>query len=122
MKKTELGARGEALAADYLEKNGYRILDRNYRCRMGEIDLVARKENTLAFVEVKLRKNTSYGEAREFVTASKQHKLIMAARHYLMTHPWAEEMTLRFDVVEIYAPQGTEKKTEIRHLIDAFEC
>ena len=61
MKKTELGARGEALAADYLEKNGYRILDRNYRCRMGEIDLVARKENTLAFVEVKLRKNTSYG-------------------------------------------------------------
>ena len=117
-----VGQIGENAAADVMRAKGYTILKRNYRCRHGEIDIIAEKYGEMAFVEVKLRKNTSYGEAREFVTASKQHKLIMAARHYMMTHPWAEEMTLRFDVVEIYAPQGTEKKTEIRHLIDAFEC
>ena len=122
MKKTELGTWGETIAAAYLEQNGYRILTRNYRCRFGEIDLITRKEDILSFVEVKLRKNARYGEAREFVTATKQQKLILAARHYLMSHPWAAELTLRFDVAEVYAPQGQEGSCEIRLLTNAFEC
>ena len=121
MRKTELGAWGEQKAAEYLERNGYRITGRNYRCRMGEIDLIARKDAVLTFVEVKLRKNAYHGEAREFVTSSKQHKLILAARHYIMNHPHAEELSLRFDVVEIYAPLGPDGPFEIEHLTDAFE-
>ena len=80
MKKTELGAWGEDRAAEYLTDNGYRIVCRNFRCRMGEIDLIAQKEDILAFAEVKLRKNSWYGEAREFVTAEKQRKLRLARR------------------------------------------
>ena len=64
--RAELGALGERLAAKYLEKKGYRILERNFRCRMGEIDLIALRGSDLVFTEVKLRKDASYGEAREF--------------------------------------------------------
>ena len=83
MKKTELGAWGENLAAAQLEKEGYRIRERNFRCRLGEIDIIAQKGDILAFVEVKLRKSSSHGEAREFVTASKQQKLRMTASFFL---------------------------------------
>ena len=88
MKKTELGAWGENLAAAQLEKEGYRIRERNFRCRLGEIDIIAQKGDILAFVEVKLRKSSSHGEAREFVTASKQQKLRMTASFFLAGRPW----------------------------------
>ncbi|MBQ9663205.1 MAG: YraN family protein [Oscillospiraceae bacterium] len=122
MQKSELGAWGEQQAALYLQQQGYRIAARNYRCRMGEIDLIAQKDETLAFVEVKLRKDACHGEAREFVTASKQQKLILAARYYIMSHPQAEELSLRFDVAEVYAPQGAGGPCRIVHLTDAFTC
>ena len=79
--RAELGALGERLAAKHLEGKGYRILERNFRCRMGEIDLIALRGSDLVFTEVKLRKDTTHGEAREFVTASKQRKLLMTAEY-----------------------------------------
>ncbi len=121
MKKTELGAWGEQLAAERLEADGYRITDRNFRCRMGEIDLVACRGEELVFVEVKLRKDASHGEAREYVTAGKQRKLRLTAEYYLAARPRAQELQPRFDVIEIYAPQGPEGPAEIRRLENAFE-
>ena len=121
MKKTELGAWGEMYAAAQLEKEGYRIRGRNFRCRLGEIDIIAEKEGILAFVEVKLRRSSSHGEAREFVTASKQQKLRMTASFYLAGRPWAQELQPRFDVLEIYAPQGPDGPCHCEHLVDAFE-
>lgn len=121
MKKSELGAWGEKLAAENLETDGYRIVDRNFRCRLGEIDLIARRGRELVFIEVKLRKDASYGEAREFVTAGKQRKLLLTAEYYLVSHPWAQELQPRFDVVEVYAPQGIEGPSEIHRLENAFE-
>ncbi len=121
MKKTELGAWGEEMAAQLLLKKGYRIAERNYRCRMGEIDLIARKDRLIVFVEVKLRKNRLYGEAREFVTASKQRKILVTASFYLAAHPRAQELQARFDVVEVYAPQGKDGPVSMEHLEDAFQ-
>ena len=118
--RTELGALGERLAAKYLEKKGYRILERNFRCRMGEIDLIALRGSDLVFTEVKLRKDASHGEAREFVTASKQRKLLMTAEYYLSARPWAQEPQARFDVIEVYAPQGTKENCTICQLENAF--
>ena len=121
MKKTELGAWGEDRAAALLEQEGYRIRTRNFRCRFGEIDLIAEKENVLAFVEVKLRKSSRHGEAREFVTASNQQRLRTTASFYLAGHAWAQARQPRFDVLEVYAPQGTTGLVTINHLENAFE-
>ena len=121
MKKTELGAWGEAQAARTLERAGFRIVERNFRTRFGEIDLIARKNDILAFVEVKLRKNEEYGSAREFVTVSKQRKIRLAAESYLSCRDWAQELQPRFDVMEVYAPLGTKGRAEITHLENAFE-
>lgn len=121
MKKTELGAWGESRAAELLEKEGYRIVSRNFRCRFGEIDLIAVKGNILAFTEVKLRKSSSHGQAREFVTASKQQKLRTTASFYLAGHSWAQSLQPCFDVVEIYAPRGPDGPVTLEHLMDAFE-
>ncbi len=121
MKKTELGTWGEERAAEALEKKGYRVIERNFRCRLGEIDLIARKDPCLAFVEVKLRRNADFGEAREFVDYRKQQKIRFAAQYYLSARPWAQELQARFDVMEIYAPKGTDGAFSVIHLEDAFE-
>ena len=107
--RAALGALGERLASGHLERQGYRILERNFRCRMGEIDLIARRGSELVFAEVKLRKDASHGEAREFVTAAKQRKLLLTAEYYLSARPWAQDLQARFDVIEVYAPRGTEE-------------
>ncbi len=121
MNKTELGALGEQKAGELLETKGYRILERNFRCRMGEIDLIAQKGQVLVFAEVKLRKNASHGAAREFVTASKQQKIRMTAAYYLAGHARAQNLQPRFDVIEVYAPQGPKGPVQMIHLEDAFE-
>jgi len=77
------GAAAEALAAAYLERQGLAILARNYRCRGGEIDLVAREGATLVFVEVRLRRSTRFGGAGASVDARKRARILTAARHYL---------------------------------------
>lgn len=114
-----LGPWGEALAADYLRKKGCRIEAMNYRTRLGEIDIIAANRRYLIFCEVKLRKTADFAAAREFVDARKQQRLRSTALVYLSQH----ETTLqpRFDVIEIYAPDGTAtKKPQINHMEDAF--
>ncbi len=94
------GAAAEKLAAAYLARRGLRVLERNWRIRGGEIDLVCADGGTLVFVEVRLRTRTEFGGAIESITLAKQRRLILAARHYLVAHgTQAAERPCRFDVV-----------------------
>lgn len=114
------GAWGEALAADYLRKKRYEVIACNYRTRMGEIDLIVRNRKFLVFVEVKLRKNADFAEAREFVDFRKQNRLRITAEMYLAQNP--TQLQPRFDVIEIYAPEGVQtQRPVINHLEDAFQ-
>lgn len=116
----ELGAWGEERAAKYLRRRGYTIVERNFRCRFGEIDIIAKRRDILAFVEVKLRKNANFAEAREFVTAAKQQRIITAAGLWLASH--ATELQPRFDVIEIYAPEcENTREPKIIHIENAFD-
>ena len=115
-----LGPWGEALAADYLRKKRYKIVACNYKCRFGEIDLIARNRKEIVFVEVKLRKDDHYVLAREYVGFQKQNKIRTTAELWLQANPTV--LQPRFDVIEIYAPQGMQtEKPEIVHLEDAFQ-
>ena len=114
------GAWGEALAAEYLHKKRYTILASGYRCRYGEIDLIASNKKWLVFVEVKLRKSAIFADARDFVDAYKQERIKTTASLYLSQHP--TQLQSRFDVIEIYAPEGTATaQPRIYHLENAFE-
>lgn len=90
------GALAETLAATHLQQQGLRLLERNYRCRMGEIDLILADGPVLVFVEVRLRHNAEYGGAAASITAAKQRRILQAARHYLAGKP---EPVCRFDVI-----------------------
>lgn len=115
-----VGAWGEAVAAAYLRKKRYRIIASGYRSRFGEIDLIAENRKYLVFVEVKLRKSDSFAKAYEFVDWNKQNRLRTTASYYLAENPTA--LQPRFDVIEIYAPAGTETTDpQIHHMEDAFE-
>ena len=113
-----LGEFGEERAVRFLRRKGYRIVERNYRCRQGEIDIIARKRDILAFVEVKLRRDDRFAEAREFVTTAKQRRILAAASLYLAQ--CGEDVQPRFDVIEIYAPNGERGPITINHLENAF--
>ena len=108
---------GEALVAEYLRDRGYGIIASQYRCRFGEIDLIARDGETLCFVEVKLRKDASHGLPREFVTASKQKKLRMTAQFYLAAHDL--DAACRFDVAEVYTDEKHDR-AKIEYIENAF--
>ena len=114
------GAWGEAAAADYLRKKHYKIVAANYYSRYGEIDLIAQNREFLVFVEVKLRKNDRFARAGEYVNRQKQDRIRMTASIYLSEHPTS--LQPRFDVIEVYAPQGRDTRhPEIRHMEDAFQ-
>lgn len=120
MERRELGAWGEERAAKYLRSKGYTILERNFRCRAGEIDIIARRGGIITFVEVKLRRDAEFAEAREFVTPAKQRRVILTAEYWLVSH--RRELQPRFDVIEIYAPYGERTLfPKINHLEDAFQ-
>lgn len=95
-----VGTWGEAQAAAYLRAHGYTLLAHSYRCRFGEIDLIACKGNLLCMVEVKLRTNLTCGLPREYVTAGKQERLKKTAAFYLAVHEY--DGPVRFDVAEVY--------------------
>jgi len=115
-----LGAWGESVAASFLKKKGYKILGSNYHSRFGEIDLIARRKNFVVFVEVKLRKSAEIVQAREYVGNVKQRRVIATAGVWLSEN--TTSLQPRFDVIEIYAPDGIlTKKPEIIHLEAAFE-
>lgn len=115
-----LGAWGEALAAEYLRKKHFEVVAAGYRSRFGEIDLIVRDRKYLVFVEVKLRKSGDFAKAMEHVDWRKQDKLRITASMYLSQNP--TNLQPRFDVIEIYAPEGmSTRKPEIYHMEDAFQ-
>ncbi|MEW6376837.1 MAG: YraN family protein [Thermodesulfobacteriota bacterium] len=108
MQKKELGKKGEELALRFLKKRGYRIIERNYVCKMGEMDIIAREKDTLTFVEVKTRTSTTFGPPQLAVTTSKQKQLSKIALHFLKEKQ-LEDVKARFDVVAILLrPKGEE--------------
>lgn len=121
MVKSKLsGAWGEALAAEYFRKKRYKILASGYRCRFGEIDLIVQDKRFLVFVEVKLRKSADFARASEYVDWRKQNRIRTTASVYLSENP--TDLQPRFDVIEIYAPEGMATiRPEIIHLEDAFQ-
>ncbi|MCS6990149.1 MAG: YraN family protein [Chloroherpetonaceae bacterium] len=119
MSNLSLGAFGEKLAAEFLAKNGFEILARNVRCGKNEIDLVARKNGVISFVEVKTRRGAEFGHPAEAVTLAKQRELAKAAEHYLRKFPNQSEL-YRFDVIAItIAEKGAP---DILFIEDAFRA
>ena len=115
--RQQFGAIGETIAARHLKKKGYKILDRNYRTKLGEIDIVAKDKDTIVFVEVKARRSSQYGSPKWAVTPKKQRKISMAALFYLKETKQIRAKA-RFDVVSITA---IEEEPRIEIIKNAFE-
>ena len=111
--RQDLGQLGEKLACDFLRKNGYQIIDQNFRTRGGEIDIVAEKEKMLVFVEVKTRTNRMFGLPEEAIDERKQHKLAMTAECYLAAHHLYDQ-DYRIDSVAVEINK-TDAEPKIRH-------
>lgn len=119
MEQKLLGRWGEVQVAEYLRNQGYRIKSAGWKCRFSEIDLVATNDKYICFVEVKLRKDDHFAPGRAFVNDRKQRKLRTAAELYLAEYP--DTLQPRFDVAEVYAPNGTSTRTpQINYLQNAF--
>lgn len=115
MNKRVVGNSKETEAIHYLKKQGFIVLERNFFTRAGEIDIVAKDGNYLAFVEVKYRWNEECGFPSEAVNAGKQRKIVQSARYYLMTHGYGEDTPCRFDVVVLLGE-------EIQLIKDAYDA
>ena len=114
--RKQKGDRGEAAVSGALARRGYTLLERQYRCRWGEIDIIARSpEDIVCFVEVKTRSGKTFAQAREYVTAAKQQKLRTAAACYLAEKDL--DCPCRFDVAEVY---GKDPPLSIHYIINAF--
>jgi putative endonuclease len=111
-----LGQLGENSAAKYLKRHHYSIVETNYACRLGEIDIIAKNKEYLLFVEVKQRNKDSIAMPREFVDLKKQQRIISTAQLYLSTH--LTNLQPRFDVIEVYTENNKIKS--IKHLENAF--
>ncbi len=105
--KRTIGAEGEVLAAKFLKKNGYKILQRNYRCKSGEIDIICYDHGIVVFVEVKTRYSDTYGPPELSVTGAKKKQIIKVALQYIAEKK-IKEIGLRFDVVSIFYPPTKE--------------
>ena len=117
MPPPRLGDQGESIAADYLTDAGLRVLDRNWRCREGELDIVARDDGALVFCEVKTRRGIGYGHPAESVTPAKQRRIRLLAQRWLAAHD-EHAPEIRFDVVGVLVlPAGPPNVT---HLMAAF--
>lgn len=111
--KRKLGARAEQIVRKYLTAQGFEILEMNYRCKQGEIDIIAKEAPYLVFIEVKYRNTTQYGMPQEAVGTAKQRRICKVARYYLHSHNLGEGIPIRFDVAGILENQLT-------YLRDAF--
>lgn len=111
----ELGAKGEEMAAKFLVENNYEILERNWRYRNAEIDIIAKKGDELAIVEVKTRTSNYFGEPEEFVSRKQQQNLIMASNEYVLTNDL--DVDVRFDIISIIFNQKQER---VHHIEGAF--
>lgn len=114
-----LGASGEELACGFLADKGYTVLHRNFRCRTGEIDIVARDGDTIVFVEVKTRTSDKYGAPYEAVGRTKQNRIVRTALLYMQNNQLFDHMC-RFDILEIIFDEDL-KEHDINHITDAFQ-
>lgn len=107
-----LGVSGETLASNFLKKNGYKIIERNYKNKLGEIDIIASNKKTIVFVEVKARDTIVYGRPSEAVNFYKQNKIRKVAQQFLLENK-LDGFPCRFDVIEIVGEK-------INHIENAF--
>lgn len=115
-----MGRWGEEQAANYLRRAKYEIVGMNYRTRFGEIDIIARNKKYIAFVEVKLRRDAGFARASDNVTYKKRERIKTCAEMWLSANGTRRQP--RFDVIEVYAPMGTDTANpEINHIENAFE-
>lgn len=121
----DLGKLGEELAVEFLQKNGYEIVEKNWTFQKAEIDIIAQKENTLAVIEVKTRSSLDFGLPQDFVKPKKIQLLVKAINEYVISKDL--DLDVRFDIIAITASNTTSlqiqkdgKSFEIEHLIDAF--
>ena len=110
----QIGSKYEQLAADYLKKQGYCIVERNYYTPYGEIDIIAKQDEVLVFVEIKYRSNRRYGAATDAVDHRKQWRISKSAMYYYAYHGYEEQRPCRFDVITV---QGSA----VTHIQDAFD-
>jgi putative endonuclease len=118
IKRQQLGNQGEQLANQFLRKRGYIILAQNYRCPLGEIDIIAKDKRTLVFIEVKSRQSLQYGQPSEAVTYRKQQQISKVAQYYITANNFGAKAA-RFDVIAILLPPAGAPKIE--HFTNAFE-
>ena len=112
--KRKVGAKYEAMAADYLQKKGYRIMERNFRSPFGEIDIIAEKDGVIVYVEIKYRSSLQYGDPLEAVAYRKQRQICRVANYHYAGYTGGREIPCRFDVIGIYGDGS------IRHIENAF--
>ena len=118
--RAEIGSIGERLARTHLETRGYRILDSNYRCRWGEVDLVALQDSTYVFVEVRTRHGNAFGTAEESITPQKAKRLTLTAQHYLEHHNLdSSDIEWRIDLVAVRLGPG-RTVLDIHHVENAI--
>lgn len=113
--KIKRGNEGEQLAADFLIKKGFIVIERNYRYKHSEIDLIVQQGNWMIFVEVKTRSSSDFGYPEEFVDYKKKRKILEGAEHYIFETDW--QGNVRYDIVSVRLKEG---QTEIVHIEDAF--
>lgn len=118
MNKQSTGRQGELIAANYLQQNGYTIVLRNWRCRFGEIDLIAQKDGTLVFVEVRTRHSATSEEAFASIDKMKQTKMARAAQLYLATNDLPSDVDWRIDVIAVILSRTTAP--QVAHVEDAL--
>lgn len=116
--RKKLGNDGENIAYGYLTDLGYKLVQKNYRIRSGEIDLIMTDQNTLVFIEVRTKSSSFYGSPLETVNYKKQNVIIKTANFFLHSHPKFQDSDCRFDVIGIVI--NKQNKVEINHIKDAF--
>ncbi len=115
-----LGDAGEQAAVGFLEKSGYQVVARNFRCPYGEVDVVAEQGELLCFVEVRTRSTAAWGDPSHTVSFAKQRKVAKAALHYLMQHgAQGKDRMVRFDVISVV---GRGRSAAVEHIPDAFDA
>lgn len=118
--RQRVGNQAEALAEQIMLKAGLSCLARNYRCKLGELDLVMRDGDTVVFVEVRYRRQSQWGGAAESVNQPKQKRVILAAQHFLLNHPKLANRPCRFDVIA--AEGNPADPTAYNWIREAFTC
>lgn len=114
----DIGNYGETVAAEYLEALGYKIIAKNYRCKIGEIDIIGKFKDYICFIEVKTRYTATYGIPAEAVYLAKQHKILKVANYYIVINN-LQNYSFRFDVLEVYL-NSENNNYKINHIDNAF--